>query len=300
MRGNIAEHDTHRAETSSEPARSPQPIGNQDVASGPTHDGRDNGLIAASRRGYGTYRSIGLDLVLAFVGQLLLAFPLLGLALALFVLTSHTLALDPGRRAFDAWLTTPQATLAGLLATDGAMLLVLWLRLRRLRLGWSVVGLGAGLRTGASRAVLVGLGMGVVGLTLSAVLGTALQALGLDQSVQEKTLIAPLTHAPFWEVLAVVVAGTLVAPVVEEIFFRGYVFHAIAVRKDVRVAYLVSATAFAAFHQLPTLMPVLFVVGLLFCVVYQRTGHVLASITAHAINNGVAFALTLLPAASPV
>ena len=82
MRGNIAEHDTHRAETSSEPARSPQSIGNQDVASAPTHDGRDNGLIAASRRGYGTYRSIGLDLVLAFVGQLLLAFPLLGLALA--------------------------------------------------------------------------------------------------------------------------------------------------------------------------------------------------------------------------
>jgi hypothetical protein len=62
-----------------------------------------------------------------------------------------------------------------------------------------------------------------------------------------------------------------VAPVVEEIFFRGYVFRAIAVRKDVRVAYLVSAMAFAAFHQLPTLMPVLFVVGLLFSLIYQRT-----------------------------
>ena len=298
MRGNIAELDTHGAQPSGEPARSPQPVWNQGVAIAPAPDGRDNGPIAAPRRGYGTYRSIGLDLVLAFVGQLLLAFPLM--ALALFVLTSHTLALAPGRRAFDAWLTTPQATLAGLLATDGAMLLVLWSRLRRLRLGWSVVGLGAGLRTGATRAVLVGLGVGVVALTLSAALGTALQALGFDQSVQERTLIAPLKHAPFWEVLAVVVAGTLVAPVVEEIFFRGYVFCAIAVRKDVRVAYLVSATAFAAFHQLPTLIPVLFVVGLLFCLVYQRTGHVLASITAHAINNGVAFALALLPEALPV
>jgi membrane protease YdiL (CAAX protease family) len=47
-------------------------------------------------------------------------------------------------------------------------------------------------------------------------------------------------------------------------------------------------------------MPVLFVVGLLFRLVYQRTGHVLASITAHAINNGVAFALALVPGALPV
>src|SRR5919199_3802793 len=143
MRGNIAEHRTHGAQSSDEPARSPQLVGNQDMASTPTTDGRDNGPIAAPRRGYGTYRSVGLDLILAFVGQILLAIPLMELALALFVLTSHTLALEPGRRAFDAWLTTPQATLAGLLATDGAMLLVLWLRLRRLRLGWSVVGLGA-------------------------------------------------------------------------------------------------------------------------------------------------------------
>src|SRR5919201_2391410 len=194
MRGNIAEHDTHGAQTSGELARSPQPVWNQDVAIAPTPDGRDNGPIAAPRRGYGTYRSIGLDLVLAFVGQILLAFPLMELALALFVLTSHTLALEPARRAFDAWLTTPQPTLAGLLATDGAMLLVLWLRLRRLRLGWSIVGLWSWLRTGATRAALVGLGVGVVALTLSAALGTALQALGLDQSVQERTLIAPLKH----------------------------------------------------------------------------------------------------------
>ena len=161
MRANIAEHDTHGAETSGEPARSPQPVWNQDVAIAPTPDGRDNGPIAAPRRGYGTYRSIGLDLVLAFVGQILLAFPLMGLALALFVLTGHTLAQEAGRREFDAWLTTPQLTLVGLLAGAGTMLLVLWSRLWRLRLDWSVVGIGAGLRKGATRAVLVGLGGGV-------------------------------------------------------------------------------------------------------------------------------------------
>jgi membrane protease YdiL (CAAX protease family) len=45
---------------------------------------------------------------------------------------------------------------------------------------------------------------------------------------------------------------------------------------------------------------VLFVVGLLFCLVYRRTGHLLASITAHASNNGMAFALALLPEALQV
>jgi membrane protease YdiL (CAAX protease family) len=64
------------------------------------------------------------------------------------------------------------------------------------------------------------------------------------------------------------------------------------------VAYLISAGVFAVFHlngldMLP-LIPVLFVIGLLLCYAYRRTGNLLANITAHCLNNGVTFAIALL------
>jgi membrane protease YdiL (CAAX protease family) len=96
-------------------------------------------------------------------------------------------------------------------------------------------------------------------------------------------------------VLAVVLVGAVVAPVVEEAFFRGYVFRALAVRKGLPMAYVISAGAFALLHQLPTLIPVFFVMGLLLCWAYQYTGNLLAPITAHAVNNSIAFALALVP-----
>jgi membrane protease YdiL (CAAX protease family) len=194
-----------------------------------------------------------------------------------------------------AWLASPQATLVGLLGTQGVLVLVLWHRLRRVRLGWSLVGLGPVLRRGAGRAVLSGAGLGLLALVLSSAVGRALQAWGVDQSAQEAVLLAPLHSAPPGVGLAVVLAGTVVAPVVEEAFFRGYVFRALAVRQGLPLAYMISAGAFALLHQLPTLIPVFFVIGLLLCWAYQHTGNLLAPITAHAVNNSIAFVVALVP-----
>jgi membrane protease YdiL (CAAX protease family) len=187
------------------------------------------------------------------------------------------------------------------------MLLVLWYRLRRLKLPWSFVGIDDGLRRfwanftrsepgrmSNAQAILFGLGVGVVGLIVSVILGNLLQAAGLDQSAQDKQLIEPLKKAPLWVTLAMVIGGTFVAPAVEELFFRGYIFRALAVRKGVPVAYLIGAGAFAAYHFIAPLIPVLFVIGLLLCYAYRRTGNLLANITAHAVNNGTAFAIALL------
>jgi membrane protease YdiL (CAAX protease family) len=144
-------------------------------------------------------------------------------------------------------------------------------------------------------------GIGVLALLVSDILTNALQNVGLDQTGQYKLVIEPLRHSPLWIVLALVAAATLVAPVVEEAFFRGYIFRAIAVRKGLAMAYPISAGAFALNHfflggpDILPLVPVLFVIGLMLCFAYRRTGNLLCDITAHALNNGATFALALLP-----
>lgn len=281
-----------------------------DIAEAEGGDGQGDARVAANRRDYGSYLFIALDVVLATVGPLILAIPLGVLALVLFVVTGHSLVIGGKVNVeFATWLAAP---LFGLLVSDSSMLLVVWYRLGRQKLSWALVGLdpaawrrwaqgraGADGQVGPWQAMLFGLGIGVVALILSDILSAILQWLRLDLSGQDKLLIEPLKTAPLWIVLATVFGGTIIAPAVEEIFFRGYVFRAVAVRKGVPVGYLVSAGTFAVIHlgggfDLWPIVPVLFAVGLLLCFAYRRTGNLLADITAHAFYNGAAFAFALL------
>lgn len=278
----------------------------RDVAAAVTPEGGVDERVAVGRRDYGSYLFLAIDLVLAAVGAIALSIPLVFVAMILFVVTGHSLVVGGRMSAeFSVWLMAPLFTVCGLFVTDGAMVLVLWYRLARQKLGWTMMGLGADFwraapgRVGAGRAVAFGVGVGIFGLLVSSVLGSALQKLGFDTGAQDRMLIEPLKHAPLGVVLAMVFAGTFVAPTVEELFFRGYVFRAVAVRRGLPLAYVTSAGAFALFHlsgggDLLPIVPGLFVIGLLLCFAYRRTGNLLADITAHAVNNGAAFAIALL------
>jgi len=95
-----------------------------------------------------------------------------------------------------------------------------------------------------------------------------------------------------------IVAGTMViavAPVVEEFFFRGFFYGALRRRMSIAVAALVDGAVFGIIHfQFDGLdglliLPPLAVLGVLFCLVYEKTGTLLAPIGMHAFNNAVAF-----------
>ncbi len=264
-------------------------------------DSGDRALVAR-RRAYGSYLVVTLDLILALVAGIVLSFPLILVAEYIYMHTGHRIKTVGDQTAFQTWAQVPQFNTPALLLTDAGILLVVWYRLSRLRLPWSVVGLGAALRDRAGRAVLIGFGVGVVALILSDLVTVALQRMGADVGGQQRALIQPLYGAPGWAVWLFVLAGAFVAPVVEETLFRGYIFRALAARKSVPLAYIISAGTFAAVHlgeghtlrELLPLVPALFIVGTLLCFAYHRTGNLLADITAHIVNNGVAFAAALL------
>ncbi|MGH2651270.1 MAG: lysostaphin resistance A-like protein [Actinomycetota bacterium] len=84
------------------------------------------------------------------------------------------------------------------------------------------------------------------------------------------------------------------APVGEEIFFRGFLYGALRRRLGFGTAAVVSGAAFGAFHVLPLLMPLMFVVGLGLAAVYERRGTLIASIAAHGAFNVIGYTFIVL------
>jgi membrane protease YdiL (CAAX protease family) len=102
-----------------------------------------------------------------------------------------------------------------------------------------------------------------------------------------------------------IVAIVLVAPIAEELFFRGVVFNAWLREYGTWPAFLGSAALFAVIHadassgdaliaSMVTVVPVIFGLGLALAFVYQRTGSLLASMALHAGFNGISLTLALL------
>jgi hypothetical protein len=83
-------------------------------------------------------------------------------------------------------------------------------------------------------------------------------------------------------------AAGVVAPLVEETFFRGFVFPAFRQRFGFRVAALFNGLFFALIHFTPTAVVPLFVLGVLLCLLYQMTNSLWPPILMHGTMNTLA------------
>jgi membrane protease YdiL (CAAX protease family) len=81
----------------------------------------------------------------------------------------------------------------------------------------------------------------------------------------------------------------VVAPVCEEIFFRGFLFRVLRVRLTFWVAAVVDGVLFGLVHGVNVVLPVLIVLGVILCWVFERTGTLFATIAIHALNNTIAY-----------
>ena len=86
-------------------------------------------------------------------------------------------------------------------------------------------------------------------------------------------------------------ALAVTTPVVEELFFRGFVFAGLTHRLGAWRAMVVSSAVFSAFHfELAVLIPI-FVTGMLLAWLYHRTGSLWPGVLAHAGQNTLALAV---------
>lgn len=91
--------------------------------------------------------------------------------------------------------------------------------------------------------------------------------------------------APGWRLALVVAASGLLTPVVEEVFFRGYLLRAWRVRLGWTAGIGVSAGVFAVIHLQPEALAPLFVVGLVLGALVRATGSIFCPMSVHLCFN---------------
>ncbi len=148
-----------------------------------------------------------------------------------------------------------------------------------------------GLRPYSFRALFEGALVGVLLVVLGSAYAWGLGAfwpqayakMAAEQAAQMKLLAGSV---PLLLLVAVVVA-----PLGEEIFFRGFVFGGLRSRLGFAWASGLSAALFAGIHLMPWSLVPLFAVGLGTAVVYERHRSLAACMMAHAAYNLVSLAL---------
>jgi uncharacterized protein len=84
----------------------------------------------------------------------------------------------------------------------------------------------------------------------------------------------------------------VVAPICEEIFFRGFLYRVLRMRMTFWLAAVIDGLLFGLVHASSTTLaalPILAFLGLVFCYVYERTGTLFATIAMHALNNTISY-----------
>lgn len=83
----------------------------------------------------------------------------------------------------------------------------------------------------------------------------------------------------------ILILVTLAGPIAEELFFRGLVYGWLRHRIGITRGLLLASFLFAAIHVHPVSFLPIFALGCLFCWLYEKTGSLVAPITAHIFHN---------------
>lgn len=189
----------------------------------------------------------------------------------------------------------------GLLAPGAdASLRLVWSELFGLAALSAVVASGSNLTPGPflrltrprPAALVLGALLGVAGMAVAEGLAIPWVAI-LPRGMLERFDVGRLFDQPPWERLAIAVAASTVAPLCEELAFRGYLLSALGLRRRPAVAIALSALVFALIHLDPVRFPAVLFLGLLYGWIAWRTGSVWPSALAHVVNNGIVSAVAL-------
>lgn len=87
--------------------------------------------------------------------------------------------------------------------------------------------------------------------------------------------------------LSVLIGGAVLAPLGEEIFFRGFVYNCVRQRLGRGWGLVLSSALFSLVHLGPLVLLPIFLVGVALALAYERTGSLWVPIFMHATFNGV-------------
>jgi membrane protease YdiL (CAAX protease family) len=206
----------------------------------------------------------------------------------------------------------------------GFWLAVYWMRSLGKKVGYSLAPLGfsrprGGFLAGIGAGMSVGVGAVLLGMIVNPMSILVLERLGYstESTIQQpfmEGLVGWVQESPGVAVPAIILVVVLFGPAVEELVFRGAIFNGLyrlgvllstrsfgqehSERSPSKMIFIASALAssllFALLHLEPVLLPVLLILAITLCALFQRTGSLLPSFVAHATFNSFAAALIIL------
>jgi len=223
-----------------------------------------------AERGYGT-----LGTILACLGVAVIVANLLTLPYFLVQQAQHPT---------ESVTLTPGGLVYSIVALDLVLVAIVYFRIVHPKvLSWGQLGLTTS-RLG--ERVALGVGVGILVILGSAVIEAALQAAGIHQNQEQ--MFEGVLNATIPQFVGVLLAGAVIAPIAEEIFFRGYVFTGARRTYGMIAAFVLSSLLFALAHLNAAAFIPIILIGLAFCYVYWKTGSLVPSMVAHMMNNAVA------------
>ncbi|MHB8841297.1 MAG: CPBP family intramembrane glutamic endopeptidase [Candidatus Aquicultor sp.] len=160
-----------------------------------------------------------------------------------------------------------------------------------LLIGFFALRRGANLRTLGFRPFnfLRGTGMVVVWfflIKLATVIYTLFaQRLGINPSEEAVRRLPEIFGRSTGGFLLAVLVVAIIAPVAEELFFRGFVYPAFRQRWGVTAAIIITSALFALYHISPTVYIPIFIIAVGLAYLYQTTDSLGPPIMLHALNN---------------
>lgn len=120
-------------------------------------------------------------------------------------------------------------------------------------------------------------------------------ALGIEAQRQEivEYFIGVSNNADLLSIAMTLFLGIVLAPVAEELIFRGYIYGVFKRYLGMWLALLLNAALFAVVHLNLASLPALFVLAACFTIAYEITGSLLVNIFMHSLFNLVSFAAIL-------
>ena len=146
-------------------------------------------------------------------------------------------------------------------------------KLRRSDVGWGVLAAVVG---------FIGAGM-IVQIVITITEGAT------GRRIEQPDQLPGLTGG--LEIALAAIAVVIVAPIAEEMFFRGFLYQALRRWRGVAFAVVVSAAIFAIVHGAPLLIVGIFPLGVILAYLFERRGSLTATIAAHMTYNLIGFVL---------
>lgn len=132
-----------------------------------------------------------------------------------------------------------------------------------------------------------------VALVAALLAGVLCEALGIEPPVHPMIELAGTTTSAL-EIVVIFASGVIVVPLVEEFLFRGFIFASLRDRAGLAAGIIASSLLFSIVHLGLPNQAATFVLGAAFCLLYERTGTLVAPVVAHAYFNLAMLSMRLL------